>query len=296
MDERILYRIAGHTLCVEGAPEVAGLNELPGFPVFRTEEGEAEWTVRFGCDVTEPEGCTVLSTFDFEDSVIHSRFERKDGTFYYVMEPADPSVPTMVLRYAGGASVEATRASNPTMLRFSLWMSMGMMGLPSRMLLIHASTIVHQNRAVIFLGESGTGKSTHTRLWLKNIPDAHLLNDDSPVLAIEEGRPVVYGSPWSGKTHCYHPYRFPLAAAVRLSQAPHNRIRRLNVLEAVAALQPSCPPALAQDDSFADGIMDVLSDTIAHIPVFHLECLPDDDAAHTSHDAIFGEMCKCDNV
>ena len=127
MDERILYRIAGHTLCVEGAPEVAGLNELPGFPVFRTEEGEAEWTVRFGCDVTEPEGCTVLSTFDFEDSVIHSRFERKDGTFYYVMEPADPSVPTMVLRYAGGASVEATRASNPTMLRFSLWMSMGMM-------------------------------------------------------------------------------------------------------------------------------------------------------------------------
>jgi len=290
MEESSLYSIAGHTLCVVGTPEVTGLKTLPGFPVFRTEEGTAEWTVRFGCDVAEPEGGTVLSTFDFEGGVIHSRFVRKDDEYYYVMEPADVSVPTMVLHYAGGDHVEATRAANPTMLRFSLWMSVGMMGMASGMLLIHSSTIVHRNRAVLFLGESGTGKSTHTRLWLKNIPDAHLLNDDSPILAIEEGKPVVYGSPWSGKTHCYHPYRFPLAAAVRLSQAPHNRIRRLNILEAVAALQPSCPPALAQDSHFADGIMDILSDTIAQIPVFHLECLPDADAAHTSHDAIFGGM------
>ena len=296
MEEKSLFRIAGHTLCVEGTPEVAGLRHLPGFPIFRIDEGTPEWTVRFGCDVKEPEGCTVLSTFEFEEGVIHSRFERKDGVFYYVMEPDDSSIPPMILRYAGGDSVEASRAPLPAMLRFSLWMSLGMMSLPSKMLLIHSSTIVHQNRAVLFLGESGTGKSTHTRLWLKNIPDAHLLNDDSPVLAIENGTPVVYGSPWSGKTHCYHPYRFPLAAAVRLSQAPHNRIRRLDILEAVAALQPSCPPALAQDDHFADGIMDIISDTIAAVPVFHLECLPDADAARTSHNAIFGGMCKCVNV
>lgn len=290
MEEKSLYRIAGHTLCIEGTPEVAGLQHLPGFPVFHADEGPAEWTVRFGCDVQEPEGCTVLHTFDFEEGIIHSRFERKEGVYYYVMEPDERSIPTMVLRYSGGDTVEASRAVNATMLRFGIWIALSMMSLSSKMLLIHSSTIVHQNRAVLFLGESGTGKSTHTRLWLKNIPNAHLLNDDSPILAIENGQPVVYGSPWSGKTHCYHPYRFPLAAAVRLSQAPHNRIRRLSVLEAVAALQPSCPPALAQDDHFADGIMDVISDTIARVPVFHLECLPDADAARTSHDAIFGPI------
>ena len=290
MEERSLYSIAGHLLCIVGTPEVAGLQFLPGFPVFHTEEGEAEWTVHFGCDVSEPEGCKVLNTFDFEGGVIHSRFERKGDEYYYVMEPDDKSVPTMVLRYAGGNTTEATRASNPTMLRFSVWMALSMMSIASGMMLIHSSTIVHQGRAVLFLGESGTGKSTHTRLWLKNIPDSHLLNDDSPVLAIEDGIPVVYGSPWSGKTHCYHPYRFPLAAAVRLSQAPYNRIRRLNVLGAVAALQPSCPPALAQDDRFADNIMDILSATISQVPAFHLECLPDADAAHTSHDAIFGPL------
>jgi len=294
MEERSLYRIAGHTLCIEGTPEVAALKHIPGFPVFHTDEGTPEWTVRFGCDVQEPEECTVLSTFDFEDDIIHSRFERKEGVYYYVMEPDDKRIPTLVLRYSGGDTVVASRAATPMMLRFGIWIALGMMGLASKMLLIHSSTIVHQNRAVLFLGESGTGKSTHTRLWLKNIPDAHLLNDDSPILAIEDGQPVVYGSPWSGKTHCYHPYRFPLAAAVRLSQAPHNRIRRLSVIEAVGALQPSCPPALAQDEHFADGIMDILSDTIMRVPVFHLECLPDADAAHTSHDAIFGR-CPADN-
>jgi ABC-type oligopeptide transport system ATPase subunit len=153
--------------------------------------------------------------------------------------------------------------------------------------LVHSSTIVHQGKAVLFLGESGTGKSTHTRLWLKSIPDAHLLNDDSPVLAMENGEAVVYGSPWSGKTHCYHQLRFPLAGVVRLSQAPYNSIRRLSVVESFSALHPSCPPALAQDDMFQDLMVDMLSDVLSVVPVFHLECLPDEDAAWTSHDAIF---------
>ena len=153
--------------------------------------------------------------------------------------------------------------------------------------MIHSSTIVHQGRAVLFLGESGTGKSTHTRLWLKSIPDAHLLNDDSPALAVENGEAVVYGTPWSGKTHCYHQLRFPLAGVVRLSQAPYNSIKRLSVIEAFSAIHPSCPPALAQDERYQDLIVDMLSDVISGVPMFHLECLPDEDAAWTSHDAIF---------
>ncbi len=183
--------------------------------------------------------------------------------------------------------VEATVGVNPVLLRFALWMALSVLSASSKMVLIHSSVIVHQNKAVLFLGESGTGKSTHTRLWLKHIPDAHLLNDDSPILAVEDGMPVVYGSPWSGKTHCYHQLRFPLAAAVRLSQAPYNKIRRLSVIEAFSAIHPSCPPALAQDDKFQDMVVEMLSDVLAVVPVFHLECLPDEAAAWTSHDAIF---------
>lgn len=191
------------------------------------------------------------------------------------------------MRYSGGNVVEATVGLNPFLLRFALWMALSMLSASSKMVLIHSSVIVHQGKAVLFLGESGTGKSTHTRLWLQHIPDAHLLNDDSPILAVENGVPIVYGSPWSGKTHCYHQLHFPLAAAVRLSQAPYNKIHRLGVVEAFSSIQPSCPPALAQDEKYQEMIMDMLSDVLSAVPVFHLECLPDEAAAWTSHDAIF---------
>ena len=215
-------------------------------------------------------------------------FARKGDEYYFVMEPYDEAVAPLMMRYhLGDKKVEATQGVDADMLRFALWIALSMMSASSKMTLVHSSTIVHQGRAVLFLGESGTGKSTHTRLWMKSIPDAHLLNDDSPVLAVENGEAVVYGSPWSGKTHCYHQLRFPLAGVVRLSQAPYNSIRRLSIIEAFSALHPSFPPALAQDDRFQDMLVDMLSEVLSLVPVFHLECLPDEDAAWTSRDAIF---------
>lgn len=213
-------------------------------------------------------------------------------TYYFAMDPQPGAeVSPLVMRYDFGSGlVEATGFVSPVNLRFALWMATGLVSMGSKMLLIHSSCVVHQGKAVLCLGESGTGKSTHTRLWLNHIPDAHLLNDDSPVLAFENGEAVVYGSPWSGKTHCYHQKRFPLAAAMRLSQAPHNKIRRLGVVEALSSLHPSCPPALAQDERYQDLIVDLLSDVLGTVPVFHLECLPDEAAAWTSHDAIFGSI------
>lgn len=282
------YLIAGHYLRVEGSPEREMLPRIPGFEVFAVTDGPDEWIVRFGCDVTLPAGCTTLETFDFADGVMSCEFLLKEQHYFFLMRSPEQGEPLLLLHYGGGNTVEVTHTDDESAMRFGMWMAVGLLAAPYRMLLIHSSTIVHQDKAVLFLGESGTGKSTHTRLWLKHIPDSHLLNDDSPALAIEDGKPVAYGSPWSGKTHCYHPYRFPVAAIVRLSQAPYNKIRRLSVLEAVAAIQPSCPPALAQDEHYADRVMDIISDTIASVPVFHLECLPDAAAAQTSHDAIFG--------
>lgn len=292
--DSVTYRIAGHSFTVEGAEEPAMLRRMPGFPVFEMARDGAdhsgstsEWLVCFGRDVQMPEDYQLLNEFVFEETAVQCRFLYGEGHHYFQMSPNDPKRRPLLLRYGGGDRVEATHADDISLLRFALWMALGMLSANHKMVLIHSSVIVHHGKAVLFLGESGTGKSTHTRLWLQNIDDSHLLNDDSPVLAVEEGQPVVYGSPWSGKTHCYHPYRFPLAAVVRLSQAPYNRIRQLQVLDAFSAMHPSCPPALAQDDRFADGIISTISDTIAAVPVFHLECLPDAAAAQTSCNAIF---------
>lgn len=148
---------------------------------------------------------------------------------------------------------------------------------------IHSSTIECEGRAVLFLGESGTGKSTHTRLWQEHIPGARLLNDDSPIIRMYQGQATAFGSPWSGKTPCYRNISRPIAGIVRLSQAPANEITRLSILRAVGSLLPSCPPAFAYDSDLQDRICRTLSDILTQAPVWHLACLPDKAAAELSY-------------
>lgn len=162
-------------------------------------------------------------------------------------------------------------------------------GIAHGMLLIHASTIVYHGKAVMFLAESGTGKSTHSRMWLESIPGAQLLNDDAPALRVNDnGSVTAYGTPWSGKTPCYRNESYPLAAMVRIRRAPSNEIRRLDTLHSFGAVLPSCLPTLQQEERMLDRLCDVLSPVVAAVPVYMLDCLPDHDAARTSCNAIFG--------
>ena len=107
-------------------------------------------------------------------------------------------------------------------------------------LLIHSSVVRKNGRGYLFLGKSGTGKSTHSSLWLKYISDTELLNDDNPVLRFgDDCIPMVYGTPWSGKTPCYRNVEARIGGFVSLNQAPFNKIQRLSILPAYAALLPA---------------------------------------------------------
>lgn len=297
--------LGGHVVAVEGK-EVAFFTGNDAFPRFAAAASEAEWHVRYGCSVVAPpEDSLLLSTFVYEEISSRCHFQLHGDDYYFSMLSSCDGHPLVVMRYRRGSTlVEATSVENPNALRFSLWFAVSMLSAPSQLTFVHSSTIVYQGSAVLFLGESGTGKSTHTRLWLNNIEGSRLLNDDSPMIEVrgiaggliqnngfkEEETIMVHGSPWSGKTPCYVPRCFPLAAIVRLSQAPYNAIRRLSIPQALAALQPSLPPALVQDDYFADKIMDIISAVISAVPVYHLECLPDAAASRLSCETVFGKV------
>ncbi|MCQ2259889.1 MAG: hypothetical protein MJZ77_00695 [Bacteroidales bacterium] len=291
MANSISFSIGGHYLKVEGNREPALLHyAIPGFATFLTASSDEEWKVVFGSQIEQPAQWEVMYNFVFAEVKVDSVFAKANGAYYFSMVPKEGDGKPLLMRYCGGDVVEATMEEDPQLLRFAMWMAVNMLAARSKMTLVHSSVLVHDNRAVLCLGESGTGKSTHTKLWMENIPGTHRLNDDSPVLAVENGEAVVYGSPWSGKSDYYIRERYPLAGVIRLSQGPKNVIRRLGVLEAFSSLQPSCPPALAQDSMFQDLIVDLVSDVIACTPIFHLSCLPNADAAWTSHDAIFGNL------
>jgi hypothetical protein len=153
-------------------------------------------------------------------------------------------------------------------------------------LLVHASCIVYKGRAYAFLGRSGSGKSTHSRLWLQHIQGSELLNDDNPVVRIEEdGTVMVYGSPWSGKTPCYRNMKLPVGGFVQLAQAPYNKIKRMRSIEAYAALLPSIS-GKRWDRTLADGLHQTENGLISLAPVWYLECLPDEEAARLCHETI----------
>ena len=152
--------------------------------------------------------------------------------------------------------------------------------------LFHSATVSLDGKGYMFLGKSGTGKSTHARLWLQNIPGTELMNDDNPAVRIKaDGTAVVYGTPWSGKTPCYRNISAPIGGIVLLSQAPYNKIVRLKGIGAYAAVVPSIS-GKRWDSLIADGLHETENALASGVPVWHLDCLPDADAAHLCKDTV----------
>lgn len=144
--------------------------------------------------------------------------------------------------------------------------------------LFHSSVVSYQGKAYMFLGKSGTGKSTHSQLWLKHFEGAELVNDDNPVVRIIDGKARVYGSPWSGKTPCYRNVDYPIGGIVKLKQAPFNEIRRMKAVEAYVALAMSIS-GMRWNTKMGDGLHQTENLLTAAVPVWHLSCLPDQNAA-----------------
>lgn len=147
--------------------------------------------------------------------------------------------------------------------------------------MFHSSVVSYQGKAYMFLGHSGTGKSTHSSLWLKYIEGTELVNDDNPVVRIIDGVAHVYGSPWSGKTPCYRNVSYPVGSIVKLDQAPYNVIKRLNGVKAYAVIVPSIS-GKRWDKKLAEGLHETENLLVQLVPVWHLDCLPDEAAARLS--------------
>lgn len=286
------YSIGNHLFQVTGESLVGAIDRIEGFKYFISETSSAEGNVA-SSPVPLPqfifsEGEEYrLPSFSKEDYTF--RYEEVTGTFGrsedgYLLKLAPEKEQPFWLWTKGSMQPDGGRVylygnHSLSLLRFALWVGYGILTAREDTVAVHSSCIVYREKAVLFLGESGTGKSTHTRLWRENIPGCKLLNDDSPVVRCEQGQIRVYGSPWSGKTPCYKAASYPLAGCVRLSQAPRNSIRRLDTLQAYAALHPSFPPEFAYDECLYDGVSALLSTMLRSIPVYHLECLPNREAA-----------------
>lgn len=274
INNKIYYKIAEHFISVEGNVEAMAL--LDGFEVFAVNSQYADLHIKLTDYLKKQSIGKTYYTLDTK--FVNCHFTKHEAG-YGLSLVADKGKELLSLKYiSANKSCEISGNLNPALLKLALWTAFGLAVIENNAIAVHASAIIFRRKALLFLGESGTGKSTHAELWNENIKDVTSLNDDSPIIRVEGDKCYAYGSPWSGKTPCYKQSKIEIAAIIRLSKAPHNQIRLLSLHEAVAALYPSFPPAFSADKQLVEQIYGILSDILKQTPIYHLNCLPNRQA------------------
>ena len=142
-----------------------------------------------------------------------------------------------------------------------------------RGVLVHACGISYHGRGILFLGTSGSGKSTTAQLWQAR-EDVTVLSDDRIVIRPDGDGYRIYGTPWHGDAACEEPGSAPLEAVFILEQAPRNRIQEMTPSSAVAQMMVRAFPAM-WDRHGLDYAVRFLTALAEQLPVHRLYFMAD---------------------
>jgi len=152
-------------------------------------------------------------------------------------------------------------------------------------MLVHSSAIVMNDKAYLFSGKSGAGKSTHTNLWLEKFgKDIYILNEDKPAVRRIGDKYYAYGTPWSGKTNTNVNKKAEVKSIVFLGQAKENTIRKLDSKESFTALFEQTDRKKAGMHMIA--LMDMMEKMVTDIPMYHMDCNISLEAVELSYKTI----------
>ena len=156
---------------------------------------------------------------------------------------------------------------------------------------LHASVVEADGVSYAFMAKSGTGKSTHTFLWLKHFGErARIINGDKPLLRFVDGQLYVYGTPWCGKEGYQINTSSPLKALCFLERGEKNSIRRLNDNEIVNRLFHQV--IMPENASDMEDFLKLLDRTVKEVPMWLLTCTISDEAVVTAYEAMSKETQK----
>jgi hypothetical protein len=289
--DNLYFRVADMNFHIEFLDKEDNRHMLPSFPAFHIKNIADEplmFSLKVGkslCDIL-PHG-EEIGQFDC-GGANHGIYKLPDeGYAIHISSPEGN--PSCVLETNADFTkckatlIDADEDTKQFGLNNAIMICFAFSGAYHDILLVHASVPMIDDKGYLFLGKSGTGKSTHCKLWLDNFETAELLNDDNPAIRIHpDGNIYVYGTPWSGKTPCYRALRKLTGGFLRLEQAPYNEIRKLPPVHAFACVLSSCSTMVWDHVSY-NKICDTVTKVISRIPVFYLKNLPNNEAAQMSH-------------
>lgn len=225
---------------------------------------------------------------------VRCRFEEKNRNFFrdYLTEnpplfSIEPSEDDMERIREEFARISLSLGTKKTQDRDALVENNAIFGLAAEKLarygalLVHGSALCMDGEAYIFTAPSGTGKSTHARLWREVFGDrVWMVNDDKPMLKIGESGVSVWGTPWMGKHRLGRNASAPLKAIVSLHRDETNHIEKMSKSDAFPVMLDQA--YVSRDPATMARIMDLEKQLLDTVDFYTLGCDMRPEAALTA--------------
>lgn len=231
----------------------------------------------------------VHSLFESTRDYCRDYLTEEDPAFTIVIQPEDLVLEQqLLLEEALEEGFRPRRFPDPFLERSSIQRKFADYTLYHGTILFHGSAISADGQGFIFAAKSGTGKSTHARLWQRLLgTQAVMINDDKPFITVTGKHICVCGAPWSGKHGLDTNIRVPLKGICFLQRGSENRIRRLSIPEALPLLRDNgCPPLDARGQTAYYALLDAVA---AGTDLWQMECTKDPQAAAVAYGAMTGK-------
>lgn len=268
---RNYFNIAGLNICIETEHE----EEYTRFEQFRSDPFEGEdLLITLKCEKIDLTGCEVI----FKDMVV--TWYRRGDEFGCLFQSSEDKRNLVCFFF----SADCSRATVYCEHENYMYYICGPVGeiifrnalIQRGGMVIHASGIDYRGNGVFFSAPAGTGKTTHSNLWVEHA-GASIINGDRPPILVREDGFFLCGSPWSGSSPVFENKIIPLRAMVFLARARENSVERLDARNALMLMAPRC--FLPYYNKKAMGkAMDNVEKIIAGVESYLLKCTPEKEA------------------
>ncbi len=155
-------------------------------------------------------------------------------------------------------------------------------------ILFHSSAISVNGQAILFCAPSGTGKSTHSKLWVKNFSDVEYINDDKPFIRKKGDNYLVYGSPWRGKHNLGGNVSAKIKAICFIERAKENSIVEIDEFQAIYGLLNQS--VRVKEENEVDKLLQIFSEIVRFSKIYKLRVNMDDDAPICARKVVLGDI------
>lgn len=267
---------------------------LPSFKPFKTNRDEEPifiLNVKNNLEETEDSHCKLIRDVDTGNGITSVSKLNNGGYQFNVRDVSDKQC-ALIICDAEFKQCDCGISGSFPQMRFALNNALMLIFAFSSAihdtLLVHASVIRHNDMAYAFTAKSGTGKSTQVANWMRTIEGCDIINDDNPVLRVEDGKVMLYGSPWSGKTPCYRNVVAPLGALMLIKRDESNFVKELSPIIGFSTLLTACS-AMKWDETLFQYVCDTVSKIVEKVRVAELHCLADAESALCCKEYLKGE-------